>query len=157
LTDPLSDTLDDRLENSGRFNGKTALMWGGLLTLFASLFHFGLLLAGPKHFFLAGIPKVVSSNIPLGDSLLLVLVAIMLLGVSFFAFQSSRELSRAQKRRPVIAFIGVIILIWGVTGAPFSHLDDWSHGYSIFHVAAAFFITLTGSCFLFAAWSLKQV
>lgn len=132
--------------------GKTALMWGGLLTLFAALFHVGLIFAGPKWTYLAGIPKKFSQSIPIGETSWVVLISLLLILVSLFAFASVRN---SDRKRVLIFLLAMVFLLWGITGAPISHLTDWSRGYSIFHVGAAFYITLIGACFGFAAWALK--
>lgn len=131
-------------------------MWGGLLTLFAALFHIGLLLGGDKYIYLAGIPNLLSKALPIDETIWIIVIILILLAISIFAFRTRQNWTSVGRVKYTLASIAVVLLIWGITGAPLTHLNDWSHGYSIFHVAAAFFITLTGSCFGVAAWSIKR-
>ncbi len=132
-------------------------MWGGLLTLFAALFHIGVLAAGKDYFYLAGVPDKLSVLFSFGERFWIIAIIGILFFLTYLVKRWHREWPDLQPRRVWIFLIAAVLLVWGITGAPLSHLNDMSHDYSIFHVAAAFYITLTGICFALAGWSLRKV
>jgi len=137
-------------------NGKTALMWGGLLTFFGALFHVGILIAGPEWTYLAGIPDTLANYLNLNPHVSLLIIIALLLGISVFAAFCRGEFGEKPIAKPILFFIAAILIIWGIAGAPLQHLRDWSHGYSVFHVMAAVYITLMGVCFGLAALALPR-
>ena len=132
-------------------------MWGGLLTFIAALFHIGLLAAGGKYIYLAGVPDGLSGLFSFGEQFWIFAIAALLFFLTYLVLRWHRAWPDLQARRVWILLIAAVLLIWGITGAPLNHLNDVSHDYSIFHVAAAFYITLTGICFALAGWSLRKV
>lgn len=132
-------------------------MWGGLLTFFAALFHIGVLVAGKNYTYLAGVPDGLSGLFSFGEQVWIIVITGLLLFLTFLVSRWHREWPQLGARRIWILLIAAALLIWGITGAPLNHLNDISHDYSVFHVVAAFYITLTGSCFALAGWSLRKV
>jgi len=131
-------------------------MWGGLLTFIAAIFHAAVLGSGAANYYMAGVPKALLDNVPIAEWAWIVIITFFLFLLSSYAFRLSTRWPDIRSHRKWLILLAAVFLIWGIAGAPVSHLNDWSHGYSIFHVGAVFLITLTGLCFAVAGWALKQ-
>ena len=131
-------------------------MWGGLLTFCGALFHVFILVAEQDYLFLAGVPDKLSDLFSFGERFWVGVIISILLCLTVLTVRWYHAWPDIRRFRTWILLIALVLLVWGIMGAPLNHLNDISHGYSVFHVGAAFFITLTGTCFVIAAWSLRE-